>query len=93
MVKRNQSQTSSNIEKKAISIKGGLYTMGYSGKDYCYDIELPEHKTYLNDFQIDNLLVSNEEYLEFMSEGGYEDYSFWLSDGRRWRMDYQGFCR
>ena len=27
-VKRNQSQKSSKIEKKAISIKGGLYTMG-----------------------------------------------------------------
>jgi ergothioneine biosynthesis protein EgtB len=80
-VKKNQSQTSSKIEKKAINIEGGLYTMGYSGKDYCYDIELPEHRTYLNDFQIDNLLVSNEEYLEFMNEGGYENYSFWLSDG------------
>ena len=55
--------------------------MGYSGKDYCYDIELPEHKTYLNDYQIDNLLVSNAEYLKFIEEGGYDDYSFWLSDG------------
>ena len=55
--------------------------MGYSGKDYCYDIELPEHKIYLNDYQIDTFPVSNAEYLEFMNEGGYDDYSFWLSDG------------
>jgi len=78
---KNQSETSSHIEKKAIKIKGGLYNMGYSGKDYCYDIELPEHKTYLNDFQIDNFLVSNSEYLKFIEDGGYENYSFWLSDG------------
>ena len=53
----------SNKEKKSIKIDGGLYNMGYSGKDYCYDIELPEHKTYLNDYQIDNFLTSNAEYL------------------------------
>ena len=78
---KNQPQISSNIEKKSIKINEGLYNIGYSGKAYCYDIELPEHKTYLNDFQIDNLPVSNAEYLKFIEDGGYEDYSFWLSDG------------
>ena len=80
-VKRNEPVYSSNIEKKSIKINGGVYNLGYSGSEYCYDIELPEHKTYLNDFQIDNLLTSNAEYLEFMNDGGYEDYSFCLSDG------------
>ena len=79
--KINEPVASSNKEKKAIKVDGGLYNLGYSGKDYCYDIELPEHKTYLNDYQIDNFLTSNSEYLEFMNDGGYEDYSFWLSDG------------
>ena len=79
--KINEPVASSNKEKKAIKVDGGLYNLGYSGNDYCYDIELPEHKTYLNDYQIDNFLTSNSEYLEFMNEGGYEDYSFWLSDG------------
>ena len=79
--KRNESPISLNKEKKKIRINGGLYNLGYSGKDYCYDIELPEHKIYLNDYQIDTFPVSNAEYLEFMNEGGYDDYSFWLSDG------------
>ena len=78
---RKQPETPTNIEKNSIKIDGGLYSMGYSGNDYCYDIELPEHKTYLNDFKIDNFLVSNREFLDFMNHGGYEDYSFWLSDG------------
>ena len=78
---RKQPETPTNIEKNSIKIDGGLYNMGYSGNDYCYDIELPEHKTYLNDFKIDNFLVSNREFLDFMNDGGYEDYSFWLSDG------------
>ena len=70
-----------NVEKNSIKIDGGLYDMGYSGNGYCYDIELPEHKIFLNDYEIDNFLVSNAEYLEFMKDGGYENYSFWLSDG------------
>ena len=78
---KNQPQISSDKEKKSIEINGGLYNMGYSGKNYCYDVELPEHKTYLNDYQIDNLLVSNAEYLRFIEDGGYENYSYWLSDG------------
>ena len=78
---KNQAQISSNKEKKSIKINEGLYNIGYSGKDYCYDIELPEHKTYLDTFQIDNFLVSNAEYLRFIEDGGYQDYSYWLSDG------------
>jgi|TARA_B100001750_G_scaffold8049_1_gene6282 ergothioneine biosynthesis protein EgtB len=78
---KNQPQISSNKEKKSIKINGGLYNIGYSGKNFCYDIELPEHKTYLDTFQIDNFLVSNAEYLRFIEDGGYEDYSYWLSDG------------
>ena len=70
-----------NVEKNSIKVDGGLYNIGYSGNDYCYDIELPEHKIFLNDYEIDNFLVSNAEYLEFMNDEGYDDYSFWLSDG------------
>ena len=80
-VRKNESPISLNKQKKSIRIEGGLYSLGYSGEDYCYDIELPEHKIYLNNYQIDNFPVSNAEYLKFMNEGGYDDYSFWLSDG------------
>ena len=71
----------STLEQKSIKIQGGMYNMGYSGNDFCYDIELPEHKVYLNDFQIENFPVTNAQYLEFIEDGGYDDFSFWLSDG------------
>lgn len=78
---KNAIDASSNVEPYTISIDGGLYTIGYSGNEFCYDIELPEHKVYLNDFQIDAFPVTNEQYLEFINDGGYESYKFWLSDG------------
>lgn len=80
-VRKNQSPNSSNIEQRSILIKGGTYDMGYNGNEFCYDIELPEHKVYLNDYQIDALPVTNEDYLKFIEDGGYNDYKFWLSDG------------
>jgi len=80
-VRKNSLPTPSKIEQKPVKVKGGLYIMGYNGSDYCYDIELPEHKVYLKDYRIDSLPVTNEHYLKFIEDGGYNDYKFWLSDG------------
>ena len=80
-VKTNLFPEPSVIEQKLIPIKGSLYTMGYNGNEYCYDIELPEHKIYLNDYSIDAFPVTNKQFLEFMEAGGYENYKYWLSDG------------
>ncbi|MFB5633502.1 MAG: ergothioneine biosynthesis protein EgtB [Candidatus Nitrosomaritimum aestuariumsis] len=80
-VKKNNRPTSVPVEKKSVSITGGIYVMGYSGDTYCYDIELPEHKVFLNDYKIDAFPITNSQYLEFMEDGGYNNYKYWLSDG------------
>ncbi|MFB5622965.1 MAG: SUMF1/EgtB/PvdO family nonheme iron enzyme, partial [Nitrosarchaeum sp.] len=59
----------------------GIYVMGYNGNSYCYDIELPEHKTYLENYSIDAFPVTNEQYLKFIEDGGYDTYKYWLADG------------
>ena len=68
-------------EPSSVKIDCGLYALGYSGDQFCYDIELPEHKVYLNDYEIDVYPVTNRQYLEFMNHGGYSDFQYWLSDG------------
>ena len=55
--------------------------MGYNGREYCYDIELPQHKVYLNDYKIDRFPVTNGQFMKFIEDGGYETYRHWLSDG------------
>jgi len=80
-VQKNKMPNPTKIERKSVFIKGGLFELGYNGKEYCYDIELPEHKVYLNDFKIDSFPITNSQYLEFMEDGGYENYKYWLSDG------------
>lgn len=80
-VLKNEKPKPIEVEKKSVQIKGGIYEMGYGGEDYCYDIELPEHKVYLNDYKIDAFPITNQDYLEFIEIGGYETYKYWLSDG------------
>ncbi|MEK0371266.1 MAG: SUMF1/EgtB/PvdO family nonheme iron enzyme, partial [Nitrosopumilus sp.] len=80
-VRKNKIPKQNKVEKKSTRVKGGVYTIGYNGKGYCYDIELPEHKVYLNDFKMDVFPITNQQYLEFMEDGGYKTYNYWLSDG------------
>ena len=69
------------VKREMIEIPGGIYTLGYNGKDFCYDNELPENKVFLNPYSIDNCLVTNGDFMRFMKDGGYENYKFWLADG------------
>lgn len=69
---------------KMLSFKEGIYEIGFEGEGFCFDNELNRHKVYLNDFQISNRLVTNAEYLEFMNDGGYEDFRHWHAEGWDW---------
>jgi ergothioneine biosynthesis protein EgtB len=64
-----------------LEFSGGLHEVGFEGGGFCFDNELPRHKTYLEDYRIANRLVTNGEYLAFMEDGGYERPDLWLSDG------------
>ena len=80
-VRRNDITKQGTVKKRMARISGGLYMMGYNGRGYCYDIELPEHRVYLEDYEMDVFPVTNQQYMEFVRDGGYETYRYWLSDG------------
>lgn len=60
---------------------GGVIEIGNDGKDFAYDNETPRHQTLLRDFRLGTRLVTNEEYLAFIEDGGYQQPALWLSDG------------
>jgi ergothioneine biosynthesis protein EgtB len=62
-------------------IQGGLFELGYSGDEFAYDNEKPRHLVYLQDYLIARAPVTNGEYLEFITAGGYRDYNWWHSQG------------
>lgn len=65
-------------------VQEGLYDIGYDGDDFCYDNELNRHPVYIQDFRIATELVTNEEYLAFINEGGYKNFVYWHSEGWDW---------
>jgi ergothioneine biosynthesis protein EgtB len=64
-----------------IALKGGSFEFGNTEGGWCWDNELKVHQAFLGDFALQDRLVTNGEYMDFMEDGGYEDSQFWLSDG------------
>tara|TARA_R110002073_G_scaffold72537_1_gene177156 strand:- start:124925 stop:126070 length:1146 start_codon:yes stop_codon:yes gene_type:complete len=64
-----------------IAIKEGQYTIGHKGSGFCFDNELGLHTVFLHEFEISKSLVSNAEYLDFIADGGYENFNLWHAEG------------
>lgn len=67
-----------------LSIPGGVYEIGFDGDGFCFDNELNRHKVYLQSYEIQQSLVTNAAYLEFIKDGGYEKFQYWHTDGWEW---------
>ena len=71
-------------EKTFLAVPAGLYEIGYEGEGFCFDNEQARHKVYLDEFRISNSLVTNEEWLAFMEDGGYRTFVWWHAEGWDW---------
>lgn len=73
-----------NHQQDWVTVSEGVYEIGHNDPSFCYDNELGRHKVYLNEFNISNKLVTNAEYLEFITAGGYERFDLWHAEGWDW---------
>jgi ergothioneine biosynthesis protein EgtB len=77
-----------------VEVEGGLFELGHRGMGvppmthaqdaratFAWDNEKPAHQVFLEDFSIDRALVSNGDYLEFINDGGYQNFRWWHSAG------------
>lgn len=68
-----------------IRFPGGTLQMGSAAGDgFAFDNELPRHACRVAAFTLDSTLVSNEQFGEFIEDGGYRQPQFWSAAGRRW---------
>ncbi|MGB7069175.1 MAG: ergothioneine biosynthesis protein EgtB [Pyrinomonadaceae bacterium] len=67
-----------------IEMPAGQYGIGHEGDTFSFDNELQRHTVHLEDFTICSQLVTNRQYLEFVSDGGYRNADLWHSDGWDW---------
>jgi len=59
----------------------GIHPVGAVGDGFHFDNETPRHDALLHEHRIGMRLVTNREYREFVTDGGYADSTLWLSDG------------
>ncbi|MBV9210445.1 MAG: SUMF1/EgtB/PvdO family nonheme iron enzyme [Acidobacteria bacterium] len=74
------------------TIEAGSFEMGAVWRSFAYDNELPAHVLHLPAFKIDRLLTTNEEYAQFVKEGGYERREWWSAEGWSWREKENWTC-
>jgi ergothioneine biosynthesis protein EgtB len=59
----------------------GICAVGASGMGFAFDNETPRHDTLLHEHRIGSRLITNGEFREFVTDGGYAESTLWLSDG------------
>ena len=86
--------SSAKVEGMA-EIEGGRFWMGYGSQvqspkfkvqsfanhDFAFDNEKPAHQVFLQDYALDRAPVSNGDFLEFIRDGGYQNFRWWFSEG------------
>ena len=71
---------STQLQSSLLEIDGGLYEVGSFGDDFSYDNETPRHRVHLEDFAINTHPVTNQDFLQFIEDGGYKNFAFWHAD-------------
>lgn len=74
-------QKSPSQEQPWLSHPGGLINVGARGDYFFFDNESPRHSHWLEPFKLSPHLVTNQEFLEFIQDGGYQNPLLWLSEG------------
>lgn len=73
-------------ENQLIAISGRKITLGkQEGADtYGWDNEYGVQQYKVDDFKTSKYLVSNQEFLEFVKDGGYQQERYWSEEGVAW---------
>lgn len=91
---RYDSSLSPAQEERAISppshndmivVPAGSFIMGSNDIARTLDNERPQHEVFVPAFLIDRHLVTNADFLSFVTSGGYHERSCWSAPGWQWR--------
>jgi len=64
-----------------LPVPGGIYSVGHQQAGFSFDNELPVHEVLVAPFELQNRLVTNGDFLQFIEAGGYRQFQFWLGEG------------
>jgi len=75
---------------RMIEIPAGRATLGISSQDgvFGWDNEFEAQSVDVPTFAIDKYKVTNQQYLDFIAAGGYENPEFWSEEDWKWRTSH-----
>lgn len=74
---------------KYLNIHEGLYDIGHADDSFHFDNEKPRHQVFIPESVIASELVSNEQVVEFIEAGGYQNFGYWLDEGWTWVQQHE----
>ena len=63
------------------SLPAGVRWIGNDGDGFAFDNETPRHRVFVDAYRLASRPVTNEEFLDFIADEGYQRPGLWLSDG------------
>ena len=67
-----------------VQCNAGSSEIGVREDGFHFDNEAPNHAVFLQPHMMGNRLVTNREWLQFIEDGGYQDFRWWLDEGWTW---------
>lgn len=76
------------VQNKLIHIDAGTVEQGRTmpSQTYGWDNEYGSLTTKVDSFKASQYLVSNQEFLSFIQDGGYQDKQWWTDEGWQWKQ-------
>ncbi|WP_206338364.1 ergothioneine biosynthesis protein EgtB [Synechococcus sp. BS56D] len=70
-------------ERRWLEHPGGLVEIGHASHhdSFHFDNEGPRHRVWLEPFALADRLVTNADYQQFITDGGYQRPELWMSEG------------
>ena len=80
-------ETGNAPKNELVGVKGATMKLGKPMEHpfYGWDNEYGNYTEEVADFKAAKYLTSNQEYLEFIEDGGYETEKYWTEEGWNWR--------
>jgi gamma-glutamyl hercynylcysteine S-oxide synthase len=83
------SRETTRAQRQVIDIPAGHATLGLRrlhGDEFGWDNEFEAHELEVPAFAIENINVTNREYLRFLQAGGYQNEAYWSKDAQAWKV-------
>lgn len=71
-----------------VAVPGGEFVLGATeDAPFAFDNEKQAHTVELDPFRISRTPVTNQQFVEFVEDGGYDDERYWSEAGWKWHRE------